>query len=449
MTETQLGPLKAAPTRADERGHFLFDAGVSVGARFSMPLILLGKAREKGLQESLELGRNIMHARLATRDRTERAYVFVSPPMNLSGAPRVLIHVIEEFADTYEAGSIRLLAPQIDDDLRKRITARGVRVERAAAVMGSALVRFQLALRSTDFVLLNTVAVPSNYLTYVLKALRVGQLVQANWYIHEDCALLPTLAPFLLKQDTRRVICSLVNSERLRVYVPSQRTKGQYDHLFCTEKTRILPPLLSNDGNMEYREADEYRSLRFLLSGRPTDGLKGHMLALAAFHEFLRTYHAQNPSNYRKFTLTFVGMTDDYVSSQIVSVGKSILGDSFRAIGEVTFDEAFKITRECNAVICCSFNETFNLSVAEGMTVGHVVLRNDSGGMTEQLDDGVNGLRIDSRDVRQFAGAIERVLNKTSTQDLVLQMMGRASQERVAGWRHAYVDALNDLRTPV
>ena len=146
-----------------------------------MPLILLGKAREKGLQESLELGRDIVHARLAARDRTERAFVFVSPPMNISGAPRVLIHVIEEFADTYEAGSIRLLAPQIDDDLRERITARGVRVERAAAVMGSALVRFQLALRSTDFVLLNTVAVPSNYLPRLervaSRSTRPGKLV--------------------------------------------------------------------------------------------------------------------------------------------------------------------------------------------------------------------------------------------------------------------------------
>ena len=84
-------------------------------------------------------------------------------------------------------------------------------------------------------------------------------------------------------------------------------------------------------------------------------------------------------------------------------------------------------------MICCSFNETFNLSVLEGMSVGHVVLRNDSGGMSEQLDDGVNGFKIEGRDVRQFAGVIERVLNKTSMQDLELQMMGRASQERVAG----------------
>ena len=414
-----------------------------------MPLILLGKAREKGLQESLELGRDIVHARLAARDRTDRAFVFMSPPMNISGAPRVLIHIIEEFADTYGPGSIRLLAPQIEDDLRRRVKARGVRVERAAAVMGSALVRFQLALRSTDFVLMNTVAVPSNYLAYVLKALRVGRLAQANWYIHEDCALLPTLAPFLVKQDTRRALCGLVNSERLRIYVPSQLTKGQYDHLFCTERTRVLPPLLSSDGNIGYRGVEEYRSLRFLLSGRPTDGLKGHMLALSAFHEFLRTHYAQDPNNYRKFSVTFVGMTDDYISSQIVSIGKSILGNSFRAIGEVSYEEAFKITRECNAVICCSFNETFNLSVVEGMSVGHVVLRNDSGGMSEQLADGVNGYRIESRDVAQFAGAIERLLNKASMQDPELQLMGRASQERVAGLHHAYVDAVRDLRESI
>ena len=106
------------------------------------------------------------------------------------------------------------------------------------------------------------------------------------------------------------------------------------------------------------------------------------------------------------------------------------------------YDEAFKITRECNAVICCSFNETFNLSVAEGMTVGHVVLRNDSGGMSEQLDDGVNGYEDREPGRAQFAGAIERVLNKASTQDRSFRLMGRASQERVAGLHHAYVDAV-------
>lgn len=411
-----------------------------------MPSTLLGKAREKGLHESLVLSRDIVHARLAGRDRTERAFVFVSPPMNISGAPRVLVDVIERFSHWYGPRSVRLLTPQIHEELRERLANRGVKVERAAAVMGSAFVRFQLALRSTDFVLLNTVSVPLNYLTCVLEALRRGRLSQAHWYIHEDSEQLPTLAPFMLELDTQRAIGELVEKERLKVYVPSRIVKVQYDQLFRTTRVLILPPILDDHGVSNLRTPREYESMRFLLSGRPTDGRKGHMVALAAFHEFLRSYYRQDPQGYRDFSLTFVGMTDDYIAAQLVSIGKSILGDSFRVIGEVSHEEALNVTRDSNAVICCSFNEALPLYVLEGMCEGHVVIRNDCGGLEEQLRDGVNGFWIDSCDTRQFAGVLERVLNKTSMADQQLQVMGRASQEMLADLRRAHADAIADLR---
>jgi hypothetical protein len=75
--------------------------------------------------------------------------------------------------------------------------------------------------------------------------------------------------------------------------------------------------------------------------------------------------------------------------------------------------------------------------------MGHIVLRNDAGGMEEQLDEGVNGFRIDSRDIRQFAHVLEMVLNKTTMSDARLQAMGRASQEMITRLRvSSYVDAI-------
>lgn len=67
--------------------------------------------------------------------------------------------------------------------------------------------------------------------------------------------------------------------------------------------------------------------------------------------------------------------------------------------------------------------------------------------MEEQLDDGVNGFRIESTDIRQFAGVLERVLNKRTMPDSRLQTMGRASQELVARLLiPSYVDALERAR---
>ena len=94
-------------------------------------------------------------------------------------------------------------------------------------------------------------------------------------------------------------------------------------------------------------------------------------------------------------------------------------------------EEALKITSDCNAVICCSLNETFGLYVAEGMFMGHLVLRNDSAGMDEQLKEGVNGYFINGEDIEQFADAIEKILNKDTTNSQ-LQSMGAASQRMIS-----------------
>jgi glycosyltransferase involved in cell wall biosynthesis len=414
----------------------------------------LAKAGEKGLRESLELGGEILRARFARRSRNGRkAFLFLSPPLNNSGAPLVLMKVVEEFADQYGSASVRLLAPPQLHEPRGRATVGGVKVERAAEVLGPTPVRLQLALRDDDFVLMNTVAVSRNYLDVILDLVETRKLAHAYWYIHEDVDQLPVHAPFLLEPDARAAIGRLMEQGQLTIVVPSRRVKAEYDELFGNVNTRVLPFKLAPDTHhISPRPVDDYSSVRFLMSGKPTDGRKGHVVALAAFHEFMNTYYEFNPDAYRSFTLTLVGMTDDFISKQIRSVGATVLGERLRTFAAVSHERSLEITGDCNAVVCCSFNEALPLYVIEGMCSGHVVLRNEGGGMEEQLEDGVNGFLIDSTDVRQVARILERVLNKTTTTDTELQTMGRASQERVAGLLiPSYVEALEQARiaTPV
>ena len=410
---------------------------------------VLAKAGEKGLRESLELGGEIVRARVARRSRDRRkVFVFLSPPLNNSGAPLVLMKVIEEFAGQYGSASVRLLAPPRVDEPRERAEVCGVKVERAAEVLGPTLVRSQLALRKHDFVLMNTVAVSRNYLEVVLDLVQTGSLAHAYWYIHEDVDQLPVHAPFLLESHARSTIGRLMEQGQLTILVPSKRVKTEYDALFGNAKTRVLPFKMAMDTQyMSPRPVDHYSSMRFLMSGKPTDGRKGHVVALAAFHEFMKTYYEPDPDAYRPFTLTLVGMSDDFISEQIRSVGATVLGDRLKTFAGVPHERSLEITRDCNAVVCCSFNEALPLYVIEGMCSGHVVLRNEGGGMEEQLDDGVNGFRIDSTDIRQFARVLEQVLNKKTTTNSGLQTMGRASQELVARLLiPSYVDALEQAR---
>jgi glycosyltransferase involved in cell wall biosynthesis len=409
----------------------------------TLPTTLLTKARENGLEESLRLGRDAVHATIRRfSGNGENVSIFLSPPMSNSGAPQILMDVVEEFAT--RPGSVRLLSPFIAPEMRQRAHMCGVRVERAAGVMGPTLVGLQLALRKDDFVLMNTVGVLRNYQEFILESLRIGKLGHAYWYIHEDVDQLPAVAPFLLEPGFRSLIRRLVEEERLTLLVPSRKVKTQYNTLFSTDKTQLLPfKVVVNPRYTTVRPATDYASVRFLLAGRPTDGRKGHMIALAAFHEFLRTYYDRQPAAYRPFTVTFVGMTQDFIGQQIASIGLAVLGERLRTVPGVSHEKALDITRACNAVICCSLNEALPLYVIEGMSMGHIVLRNDAGGMEEQLAEGVNGFRIDSHDIRQIAGVLEVVLNRQATPDVRLQAMGNASQEMIAALRIAsYVQSL-------
>lgn len=409
--------------------------------------MLLGKARAGGFGQSLRLSRDAVDAtvrRFACRG--ERASIFLAPQMTNSGAPHVLMDVVEEFAS--RPGSVRLLCPHIVPEIRERTEVCGARVERAAAVLGPTLLGLQLGLRRDHFVLMNTVAVPRNYQEFILASLRSGRLAHAYWYIHEDVDQLPGAAPFLLEPGVQSLIGPLAEQGQLTLLAPSRKVKAQYDSLFSTDRTRLMPykvPVFGNDTSP--RPATDYATVKFLLSGSPTDGRKGHMIAIAAFHEFLKSYYEQRPEAYRPFSLTLVGMTEDFIGQQVSAIGSSVLGERLEIVPMVPQKRALEVTRECNAVLCCSFNEALPLYVLEGMSMGHVVLRNDAAGMEEQLDETVNGFRIDSRDVKQFAGVIEVVLNRRAMPDERLQAMGRASQEMVAGLQpQSYVRTLERLR---
>ena len=90
--------------------------------------------------------------------------------------------------------------------------------------------------------------------------------------------------------------------------------------------------------------------------------------------------------------------------------------------------------------------EAFGLYIAEGMYMGHVVLRNDCSGVEEQLKPGVNGYQIIDGDLQQFTDVIETILNKAKTSDHALEQMGHASQKMVAAYaRNNYYGRLMEL----
>ncbi len=388
-------------------------------------------AKTKGLRQSAKLGLSTIRNQTSRRARPHhKQYIFLSNHLDNSGAPVVLLQIVQDLIDKKPSirKQMRVLAPAATKNRQKDLRDIGVRLEKAAHGLGGPLTGLQMGLRYDDFVLLNTVAVFDNYRSYVFNLLGAGRLKHAYWFIHEDVQQTKVVAPQLYAKENIERIHKLAEEGKLTILVPSRRVKEEYDKLFRTEKVEHVDLRIDVDERyLAPKPAPAYSKLSFLLMGTAADGRKGQLIALPAFQRFLLTHQAKNPKNYRDFSVHFVGVNEDYISQQIKSVGHAILGKRLHVHPSIPKDEALEVTAACNAVICCSLNETFALYVAEGMAMGHVVLRNNSAGVDEQLKEDVNGYFVDSENINQFADVIEKLLSK-GTPDKQLMQMGLESQ---------------------
>ncbi|MDP1792520.1 MAG: glycosyltransferase [Acidimicrobiales bacterium] len=407
-------------------------------------------ARTKGVRASIDVAVEVARNQAIARSRKAvapvrplgRRYNFVSHPIDFTGAPLVLLDMVDDFADAFGAKSVQILAPTVEAGLQRRIARAGIRTTRSVFGFGDRFLSQQMPVEFGDFVLLNTVAVFDNYRDYVFRLLESGRLQRAYWYIHEDIEQLALVGTTLLTTSAREQVTRLANDDKLVILTPSQRVSKNFSELFGTTHVHTVPVRVEVDASLrDARPAEDFDTLRLLLSGNPLDGRKGQFLLLAALGYFEATYRAANPSQYRDVELTLVAVGDNYVARQIKAIGSSLLGDRFRAVASVPKDEAMAMSRAANVSVCCSINETFALYVAEGMLMGHVILRNDSAGREEQLRDGENGYLV-TDDVKQFAAQIERLANR-STANETLAAMGRRSQELADPFTKGnYVDQL-------
>jgi len=176
------------------------------------------------------------------------------------------------------------------------------------------------------------------------------------------------------------------------------------------------------------RRADDYDTLRFVMSGNPRGGLKGQLLAIAALHKSSCSATEETLEGYRDFELHLVGsMEDDYVSKQVGIIGEGLLPGRIRLYPHLSRDSALEIARSCNVTICTSFTEAFPLFVAEGMLMGHVLVRNLAAGHEEQLQDGVNGFLVDTSSLDALVNAFGNIRDRRISNEQ-LQRMSLASQ---------------------
>ncbi len=434
--------IDAVPERANGRLH-------KINKIAKLPKRALSYARRKGLKRSFGLAAGIVKTQVAGRlTPRQRKFVFISNHMNNTGAPVVLMQIIREYAKAYGAKNIQVVAPFVSPDLLRELREMGVKVDKSAAALGSRLIKLQLDLRKDDFVLINTIAVYDQYLDFIFRELKSGALREAFWFIHEDPAQIPVINNDFLRKDNIATIRKLAKQKKLRLVAPSVRTRNEYRKIFSTSQFANIPLLVDVPAKYKKtRPASDFDKVRFFISGYAADGRKGQLIAISALYDFVSRYYAKNPKAYRDFSLTLISIGDDYISQQIRWIGESLLGKRIELHPMMPRNSALRSAAKCNVTICCSLNETFGLYVAEGMQMGHVILRNNSAGIDEQLKEGVNGYKIDHTDVRQFADTIEKLLNKDKSSNKKLAAMGQTSQAIIKDFdKNNYLQKIESLK---
>lgn len=450
VAENPLRELVGAPSDVIMQGAVILPGRARRVA--ALPVKMARKMRQKGILRTARLASSVAKTHINSRRPGKRhpQFVFISNPINNTGAPIVLLQIIEEYVKKYGANRVRLIAPGVDEPKQKEYLRKlGVTAEQAVFGIGLRFIRLQLNLQKDDVVIMNTAAIYDNYRDFILLWLKNGRLDHAYWFIHEDIAQLPIVhKEFLDKHNLERVV-QLAKSGSLDLLLPSKRTAAEYDELLGTPVSKPIKLRVEVDAQyMHAQSADNFNEINFLLSGTAGDGRKGQILALSALHTFIKDYYEKSPNSYRPFKLHLVAVDKImYISQQIRWISKSQLGKYVNVYESLPKADALAISASCNAVICCSLNETFGLYIAEGMLMGHVLLRNNSAGVDEQLVDGENGFLIDHTDIKQFASKIEKLLNKKNLSNAQLQAMSEKSQKIITSYsKNTYLDQIESLR---
>lgn len=378
-------------------------------------------ARKYGLKNTYYAVRTIAVGRLnrgAQKTREPRIIV-LSHQFDLSGAPYVLIDFLKELKKNKPPRKIDFYTfnPAHHDNIT---TLNKLGIKPRILLNRDSMLQFVRG----DVLVANTVAYSVLTKESIYKALEDGQLQKFIWYAHED-----NPQDWFNPTETRRVK-KLLSEKKIVFLIAAQRILDNYQqHFDNTSQIKLQPyKIVTSEKYHKRRQAGDFQTINFMLSGSMGDARKGHLPILYAFIDFYENFFKPNPGKYRDFKLIFVGgIPSELILKQILNHGPKALGKRFKHYSQISKDKLHDLLLQTNITICYSIQESLPLSVFDGMIAGHPIMRNDSSGMVEQLQPGKNGFLLESRDFGQVVETIRKVLDPQQTTNQQLAKMSDES----------------------
>jgi colanic acid/amylovoran biosynthesis glycosyltransferase len=90
----------------------------------------------------------------------------------------------------------------------------------------------------------------------------------------------------------------------------------------------------------------------------------------------------------------------------IFSIHQNNLKDNIKIVNNLPHDEVLRHIENADLLILPSVNEGIANVVIEAMALGTIALSSNCGGMPELIEDGINGLLFDNRNVVDLANKL-------------------------------------------
>ena len=114
-------------------------------------------------------------------------------------------------------------------------------------------------------------------------------------------------------------------------------------------------------------------------------------------------------------------MNDNYIASLKKLISEYGLEDKIRFVPFV--EKPMEIMQCLNLTILSTYEETFGLVVAESMLVGSPVIGCNAGGVPEIIQDGMNGLLFETKNIQSLSEKIMIMIESKDLRDKFIKMV--------------------------
>lgn len=286
-------------------------------------------------------------------------------------------------------------------------------------------------IRRGDRLFLNSLALPEAVIQQALDWLQSKKISRVDWYCHEG-----NPSELLAERTWPTRIWKYLHEGSLNLKVPSLMTLKVYQSWlnFSGKTLGIQIPKLELETSLCRKKPNDFSELRLQLTGPVGCGKKGHLWLLTLLKEVLSQAPIDTPG-LRPIRLHFIGVeTGSYaaLARDVCKKARQLLADRFSYSGQQSHELTLADMARSNIAISCSIAETFSLVTAEAMALGQPILRNQTGGWDEQLENFGNGFDLGSvchKFKNEHLSLIQKLRSKSEISDQSLEKMGLLSEE--------------------